>query len=78
MTDKTDIWAVSDRFIDTVLDYYRSYTDDELTQVFARGPFAGMSERELYELVKHWDDNRKIVRLQPNADKRNLQPNADK
>jgi hypothetical protein len=69
MTDKTDIWAVSDRFIDTVLDYYRSYTDDELTQVFARGPFAGMSERELYELVKHWDDNRKIVRLQPNADK---------
>jgi hypothetical protein len=66
-SDTPDINAIGDQFIGQVLSYYNGYTEDELTQVFARGPFAGMSERELFELAKHWDNNRKIVRLQPNA-----------
>lgn len=67
-SDTPDINAIADQFIGQVMKYYDGYSEDELSQVFARGPFAGMSERELYWMVKHWDNNRKVIRLEPNTD----------
>jgi hypothetical protein len=55
----TNFFDVTDAFIDAVLDRFKDREVDDLLQVFMRGPFAGWSEGQLYELAKGLDDNRK-------------------
>ena len=52
-------WETVDAFIDATLDKYHGFDPDDLTQVFMRGPFAGHSEREVYEWAKEMDKSRK-------------------
>lgn len=47
-----DFWSITHKWIDAVLKRYENATSGSLNQVFARGPFAGWSEREVYELAK--------------------------
>lgn len=44
---KEDFWDITERWIQVVEQRYEGLDRDDLTQVFMRGPFAGMSEREL-------------------------------
>ena len=42
-----DFWAVTELWIQAVERRYEGCDRDDLTQVFMRGPFAGLSEREV-------------------------------
>jgi len=46
LTDKTLEWA------EFILDKYKN--NDSLTQIFIKGPFAGMSQREVVGLAKRF------------------------
>ena len=50
-------------FIDSGLLHYANHSAKDLTQVFMHGPFAGWSERQVIELIRRMDENRKIYRL---------------
>lgn len=59
MKEENDFWQVVDNFIDAVLARYEPRAEeDDLNQVFMRGPFAGWSERQLYLTAKDLDESR--------------------
>ena len=53
----TPFWSITRLWIDATLKEYKGKKPDELTQVFARGPFAGWSEREVKELAERMDNS---------------------
>ena len=58
MADKQiDLQKATADWIAAILQYYSQF--DNLTQVHARGHFAGMSEREILALADHLADNQK-------------------
>ena len=59
-----DAWQeATDNWIKLTLEKYNGFDPDELTQVFMLGPFAGWSERMVYELAYNMDDaNKKVPR----------------
>ena len=50
-------------FIESGLLHYANHSAKDLTQVFMHGPFAGWSERQVVELMRRMDENRKLYRL---------------
>lgn len=42
-----DFWTATEAWIQAVERRYEGRDRDDLTQIFMRGPFAGMSEREV-------------------------------
>ena len=48
-------------FVEFVKNYYKGIPENQLTQVFARGPWAGWSEREVLDLIKRIDGNAQVV-----------------
>lgn len=53
----------TDHWIKLTLDKYKGFDPLDLTQVFMRGPFAGWSERMVYELAYNLNDaNQKTPR----------------
>lgn len=61
--DDNFFYAVN-QFIESGLLHYANHNSKDLTQVFTRGPFAGWSERQVVELIRQLDENRKIYRLE--------------
>lgn len=55
-----DAWQeATDNWVKLTLEKYNGFNPDELTQVFMLGPFAGWSERMVYELACKMDDANK-------------------
>ena len=55
-------WEITtDYWIELTLEKYKGFERDDLTQVFMRGPFAGWSERMVYELAENMDKSNKQV-----------------
>jgi hypothetical protein len=55
-------WEITtDYWIELTLEKYKGFERDDLTQVFMRGPFAGWSERMVYELAENMDKSNKKV-----------------
>ena len=55
-------WEITtDYWIELTLNKYKGFERDDLTQVFMRGPFAGWSERMVYELAENMDKSNKKV-----------------
>src|SRR5210317_1001445 len=55
-----DAWQeATDNWIKLTLEKYNGFDPDELTQVFMLGPFAGWSERMVYDLACKMDDANK-------------------
>lgn len=54
-------WNITDSWIKATIDRYSKH--EELNQIFMRGPFAGWSERELFEFAKKLDENQKNLPL---------------
>tara|TARA_Y100000593_G_scaffold81279_1_gene152001 strand:+ start:203 stop:430 length:228 start_codon:yes stop_codon:yes gene_type:complete len=46
-----DFWILTERWIQAVEKRYEGCDRCDLTQIFMRGPFAGMSEREVASLA---------------------------
>ena len=44
-------------WIEAVRSYYKGYRPNDLTQIWARGYFAGWSEREILALAEKLDEN---------------------
>lgn len=61
----SEFQKATSEFIDAGLLHYANREPDDLTQVFMRGPFAGWSERQVYDLIKDLDQNRNLYRLEP-------------
>jgi len=61
---KEGTWQeATDNWIKLTLEKYDGFKSDDLTQVFMRGPFAGWSERMVYELALKLDGaNKKVPR----------------
>src|SRR5210317_206471 len=59
-----DAWQdATNNWIKLTLEKYNGFDPDELTQVFMLGPFAGWSERMVYELACNMDDaNKRALR----------------
>ena len=53
--EATDLW------VELTLNKYEGFEPNDLTQVFMRGPFAGWSERMVYELAENMDKANKRV-----------------
>jgi len=51
----------TDHWVELTLKKYEGFEPNELTQVFMRGPFAGWSERMVYELAENMDKANKQV-----------------
>lgn len=47
-----NFWELTSVWVQAVLDRYEGRDRSDLTQVFARGPFAGWSEGDLYEFAQ--------------------------
>jgi len=63
MSKQTEWQEATDNWVKLTLQKYEGFNPDELTQVFMRGPFAGWSERMVYELAYNMDDaNKKVPR----------------
>lgn len=56
-----ELQSITKTWVDTMLEYYKNTPNrNSLTQIFARGYFAGWSERELAQLadrMKYSNDN---------------------
>jgi len=65
MIIKSEFLKAVNEFIDAGLMHYVHHNPDDLTQVFMRGPFAGWSERQVYDLIKDLDQNRNLYKLEP-------------
>ena len=61
ITDQEEWEITTDYWIELTLKKYYEWDSDDLTQVFMRGPFAGWSERMVYELAKNMDKSNKQV-----------------
>jgi len=58
MSDNINLQSATKQWVDSVLQYYsRSPNRSDLTQVFARGFFAGWSEREVAQFVDRLNKN---------------------
>lgn len=55
--EEPDFWQATENWIRAVEARYEGRDTDDLTQVFMRGPFAGMSERQVAELAREWREN---------------------
>lgn len=67
-TAKTmDFWQLTSLWIEAVKDRYAGFRSNDLTQIFMRGPFAGWSERELFEFAKRMDEAQTKFPIWPNA-----------
>jgi len=42
---------ITREWVEQMMDHYKGLTDDDLNQVNIRGYFAGMSERDVYDLI---------------------------
>lgn len=62
-----DFWELTSVWIQAVKGRYAGYTGSDLNQIFMRGPFAGWSERELYELAKRMDEAQTKFPIWPNG-----------
>ena len=51
----------TDNWVELTLKKYEGFEPNDLTQVFMRGPFAGWSERMVYELAENMDKANKQV-----------------
>lgn len=56
--DNNSLWKATDELIEAVEKRFEGRDVDDLTQVFMRGPFAGLSEFDLYDLAKTLKENR--------------------
>lgn len=63
--DTHNFFDATNAFIDAGLLHYANHSSKDLTQVFMRGPFSGWSERQVVELIRQLDENRKAYRLEP-------------
>ena len=61
ITDQEEWEITTDYWIELTLKKYYEWDSDDLTQVFMRGPFAGWSERMVYELAENMDKSNKQV-----------------
>jgi hypothetical protein len=53
----------TDHWIELTLEKYDAWDSEDLTQMFMRGPFAGWSERMVYELAYNMNEaNNKVPR----------------
>lgn len=52
-----DLQQTTKQWIDSIIDYYDKHDSQALNQVYAKGYFAGMSAREIYNLALHLKDN---------------------
>jgi len=55
MTENQKWQEATDNWIKLTLEKYEGFESNDLTQVFMRGPFAGWSERMVYELAENMD-----------------------
>ena len=51
----SDLQEITKTWVDGVLDYYKNF--DNLNQVYARGYFAGMSDRDVMNFVNRLSKN---------------------
>ena len=65
MNTEQDFWKLTSAWIKAVQDRYAGFRPNDLTQIFMRGPFAGMSERELLGLANRMDEAQKRLPLWP-------------
>ncbi len=61
-----DFWELTSVWIQAVKGRYAGYTGGDLNQIFMRGPFAGWSEQELYDLAKRMDEAQTKFPIWPN------------
>jgi hypothetical protein len=57
MSDENLIDKVTRELIKGIRSYYKGYTSNNLTGIWARGYFAGWSEREILALAEKLDEN---------------------
>ncbi len=51
-----DYWQLTLAWADATIEKYKGFGPQDLTQVFMRGPFAGLSEKEVYILAQSMRD----------------------
>jgi|GEM_PF-1592335 hypothetical protein len=61
MSNYKEWQEATDNWIKLTLEKYEGFEPNDLTQVFMRGPFAGWSERMVYELAENMDKSNKQV-----------------
>ena len=54
---KKTIWQATEEWVQSIEERFSGVNEDDLTQIFMRGPFAGWSEYNLFKLAKELRDN---------------------
>ena len=55
---EVNLWKVTDDWISAIEKRFEGRNEDDLTQIFMRGPYTGLSEFELHDLAKTLKENR--------------------